>query len=166
MPPLDLAIRRALPLDAPCIASLYAELVRNPAVAVLPERIAQISRDENTALFVCEHQGAVCGTALVSLCADVMFQSQPFAVVENIVVSSSARSQGVGTLLLRQIEAFCLANDCSKIMLLSSIDREHAHRFFERAGFVGSSKRGFIKYRTSTLTVTRRSVDAHESADE
>ncbi|MDR3390358.1 MAG: GNAT family N-acetyltransferase [Sulfuriferula sp.] len=142
-----LAIRRALPADAAHIALLYAELVNNPAIAVLPERIEQISQDPNTALFVCENQGVVCGTALVSLCADVMFKSQPFAVVENVVVAASARGQGLGTLLLRHVEEFCLASDCSKMMLLSAIEREHAHRFFKRAGFTGSTKRGFVKYR-------------------
>jgi hypothetical protein len=32
-------------------------------------------------------------------------------------------------------------------MLLSSQEREDAHRFFERSGFVGSAKHGFVKYR-------------------
>ena len=153
MPNLELTVRRALPVDAESIAVLYAELVSNPAVNVSPERIAEVSKYQNTALFVCESQGVVCGTALVCLCSDVMFNSQPFAVVENVVVSPSARSQGIGTALLHHIEAFCLANDCSKIMLLSSINREHAHRFFERARFVGSSKRGFIKYRRNFVAM-------------
>ncbi|MES2947270.1 MAG: GNAT family N-acetyltransferase [Pseudomonadota bacterium] len=140
-------VRNALPGDAPRIAELYRQLVDHPAVAVLPERIASVSADPNTGLFVCEHLGEVEGTAMVSLCADVMFGTQPFAVVENIVVNEQLRGQGLGAALLRHIEAFCLANDCSKIMLLSSSQREHAHRFFEHAGFVGSKKCGFIKYR-------------------
>jgi len=147
MSKLEPIIRRALPVDAEGIAMLYAELVSHPAIVVLPERIAEVSQDSNTALFVCEGDKGLCGTALVSLCADVMFKSQPFAVVENVVVASSARSQGIGTMMLRHIEAFCLARDCSKIMLLSSANRVQAHRFFERAGFGGSEKCGFIKYR-------------------
>ena len=153
METIEPVVRHALPDDAEWIASLYAELVSNSAIAVLPERIREISKDLNTALFVCESKGVVCGTALVSLCADVMFKSQPFAVVENVVVSSSVRSQGIGTVLLRHIETFCLAHDCSKIMLLSSINREQTHRFFERAGFSGSSKRGFIKYRSKFVAM-------------
>jgi len=148
MTTLEATVRRALPSDANSIAALYTQLVSNPAVAVLPERIAEISRDPNTALFVCELESRVCATALVSLCADVMFKSQPYAVVENVIVDSSTQRLGVGTALFRHIEAFCLANDCFKIMLLSSTNREHAHRFFERAGFLGSSKRGFVKYRS------------------
>lgn len=147
MPALKPIVRIARPDDATSIARLYAQLVNNPQVDVLPERIAEISGNADVALLVCEHEGQVCGTAMVFLCADVMFKSQYFAVVENIVVDVAARGRGIGRVLVRHIESLCLARDCSKIMLLSSVEREQAHRFFERAGFVGSAKRGFIKYR-------------------
>jgi GNAT superfamily N-acetyltransferase len=149
MPILEITVRHALPIDTESIAVLYKQLASNPAVTVLPERIAEISNDANTVLFVCEQQNRVCGTALVALCADVMFKSQPFAVIENLIVDASIRRLGIGAALLRHIEVFCLAKDCSKIMLLSSSHREHAHRFFEHAGFVGSTKRGFVKYRSN-----------------
>ena len=145
--PRAITIRPAAPQDAGRIAALYAQLVGNTDIAVLPERIAEVSKDKNTGLFVALSNGIVNGTALVSLCSDVMFQSQPFGVVENVVVDSASRGQGIGAELFRHIEAFCLAHDCSKIMLLSSAGRENAHRFFERSGFAGSSKRGFVKYR-------------------
>ena len=47
----------------------------------------------------------------------------------------------------QNVEEFCIARDCSKIMLLSSISRVNAHRFFERPGLGSDSKRGFVKYR-------------------
>lgn len=140
-------IRPAKPNDSRRIAELYAQLVANPAVNVLPERIAQIADDPNTGLFVCERDGVVVGTALVSLCADAMFGFQPFAIVENIVVNQAHRGAGIGTALLTHIETFCLNRDCSKIMLLSASQRTDAHRFFEQAGFAGNTKRGFVKYR-------------------
>ncbi|WP_255991971.1 GNAT family N-acetyltransferase [Chitinolyticbacter albus] len=145
-------VRPAKPTDSNRIAELYAQLVDSPVINVMPERIAQLSDDPNTALFVCEHNGLVEGTALVSLCADAMFGFQPFAVVENIVVNQAHRGTGLGAALLQHIEAFCLGKDCSKIMLLSAIRREKAHRFFEREGFAGSSKRGFVKYRREFRT--------------
>ncbi|MBU4002009.1 MAG: GNAT family N-acetyltransferase [Proteobacteria bacterium] len=76
-----------------------------------------------------------------------MFQNQPFAVVENLVVNSACRGMGVGTALLCEVERFCQKANCSKIMLLSSVERIESHRFFEKVGFAGSVKKGFIKYR-------------------
>jgi N-acetylglutamate synthase-like GNAT family acetyltransferase len=149
---IEISIRLAKPRDAEGIAFLYKQLVDNVAIAVLPERISEISLDTNTALFVCEFLNSVCGTALVSFCADVMFNAQPFAVVENLVIDSAFRSQGIGSQLLHEIEVFCLNRNCSKIMLLSSSHREDAHRFFERTGFLGTSKRGFVKYRSDFVS--------------
>jgi N-acetylglutamate synthase-like GNAT family acetyltransferase len=140
-------IRSAQASDAERIAELYRQLVSNPAIAVQPERISAVAGDPNTGLFVCEWDGQVQGSALVFLCADVMFGTQPFAVIENVVVDEQVRGHGLGAALLRHIEAFCFASNCSKIMLLSSIQRKEAHRFFERAGFAGASKQGFVKYR-------------------
>ena len=149
--PFNRIIRRAVSSDAENIATLYRQLVDNTSVAVLPERIVQIAKDNNTALFVCEQDGRLCATALVSMCLDVMYRFQPYAVIENFVVDKSSRRNGTGTALINYIEEFCLNADCSKIMLLSTANRVTAHRFFERAGFNGSSKRGFVKYRREMM---------------
>jgi N-acetylglutamate synthase-like GNAT family acetyltransferase len=138
-----------MPADAESIESLYAELVHDSAVKVLPERIGQIIRDPNTRLLVAEIDDIVCGTALLALCNDVMYRDQPFGVVENIVVSSMVRRVGVGRLLMAQIEAIALETRCSKIMILSSSSRTQAHCFFESMGFDSGAKLGFVKYRKS-----------------
>ena len=140
-------VRRAKGSDASSIASLYAQLVNNPAVSVLPQTIDALAANGKSALLVCEVDAQVFATALVCLCEDVMFTTQPFAVVENVVVDSALRGQGIGRALFQAIEDFCRDSQCSKIMLMSSASRTDAHRFFERAGYAGSVKRGFVKYR-------------------
>lgn len=143
------SIRRASAHDAAAISGLYKQLVSNPAVAISPEHLATLSESEHHFVLVAEQGGLVSGTALLSLCEDVMFGTQPFAVVENVVVDQNVRSQGIGAALFREVEALCKRANCSKIMLLSSSQRTEAHKFFERLGFAGASKLGFVKYRTS-----------------
>jgi GNAT superfamily N-acetyltransferase len=143
-----ITVRKALPEDAERISDLYHQLVQSSAINVQASQIESISQDTGSALFVCELDRIVRGTALVSLCEDVMFGTQPFAVVENVVVLESFRAQGLGKALLETIESFCLSNNCSKIMLLSASHRSEAHKFFERVGFSGSVKAGFVKYRS------------------
>ena len=142
----ELQIRRAMSCDAAAIQHLYVQLVSNPAVAVSAEQVAKLSVSDHHVVLVAEQGGRVCGTALLSLCEDVMFGTRPFAVVENVVVDQDARSQGIGAALLREVEARCKQACCSKIMVLSAAQRVDAHRFFERQGFVGSAKVGFVKY--------------------
>lgn len=140
-------VRAAVAADAIALQSLYRQLVDDEKVNVAESQIQAIEDGGHGRLFVCENDGHVVATALVSLCADVMYGSQPFAVIDNIVVSRRCRGQGIGRLLLREVEQFCLLRDCSKVMLLSSALRVDAHRFFEHAGFRSDVKRGFVKYR-------------------
>jgi len=147
--PIAGLVRQATEFDATQIARLYGMLVSNPAMHVLPQRLAEVARDPNTALFVFDVGETLLGTVIVSLCADVMFGRRPFAVVENIVVDQTVRGLRIGERLLHAVEAFCTSADCSKIMLLSAASREAAHTFFERCGYSGSTKRGFVKYRAA-----------------
>ena len=139
--------RKATAADASAIAKLYRELATLSPINVLPERIDNIAHDSNTYLIVCDHDGDIIATALLTLCADVMFSHQPFAVLDNVVVSKNFQRNGVGKSLMDHIEQFCAEKDCSKIMLLSGSDNHVAHDFYTAMGYNPNAKLGFIKYR-------------------
>lgn len=141
-------IRTASRADAAAIESLYRQLVDDENINVTESQLQVLDEDARTGVLVCEIDGRVLGTVLVSLCADAMYAEQPFAVVENLVVDRQCWGKGIGQALLREVERFCLSRNCSKIMLLSSVSRVDAHRFFEHVGFRGDRKRGFVKYRS------------------
>lgn len=140
-------VRDAQPVDAPAIETLYRQLVNDDRIRVTPARIQTIISDARTRLLVCDIGLTVCATVLLSFCLDPMYGDQPFAVIENLIVDHSARGRGIGDALLQEVERICVAQCCSKMMLLSSTARLDAHRFFERHGFRGDAKRGFVKYR-------------------
>jgi len=141
-------IRQAKPTDADAIAYLYRLLTGDVRVDVRPARIAALlDRDDHT-LWVVQQGDCIVGTALVILCMDLMYGNQPFAVVENVIIDPAYRQQGLGWALLEHIEAACIAADCSKIMLQSSVTREDAHRLFRRLGYASDRKLGFVKYRS------------------
>lgn len=143
-----LVIRSAEPDDAAGLQRLYAQLVSDPGcIKVEPERLSAIAEDSNNLLLVAECDRGVVGTALLTLCLDPMFGSQPFAIVENVAVEPTYRKQGCGRALLEAIDHFALNADCSKIMLLSSQSRTGAHRFFVSMGYLEGEKCGFVKYR-------------------
>jgi GNAT superfamily N-acetyltransferase len=94
-----LIIQEALPEHATQVAALYRILVDSPHINVLPQRIRDIADDQNSYLYVAVRGGKVVGSVFVALCLDPMYGFQPFAVVENIVVSPESRISGVGTAL-------------------------------------------------------------------
>lgn len=140
-------IRRAQAADAEAIGNLYRALNTLSAPSVLPERIAALADSEHTHLLVCDDSGEIIATALVCLCQDVMFDSQPFALVENVVVSADYKREGIGKSMMDYIEAFCLKQDCSKIMLQTSSENRDARDFYAAMGYDPDAKIGFIKYR-------------------
>lgn len=140
-------IRRATAEDAEAIGQLYRELNTLSQPVVKAERIAALSESEHTHLLVCDEGEAIMATALVCLCEDAMFDAQPFAVVENVVVSAHHKRKGIGKSLMDYIDAFCLEKDCSKIMLLSSRENSAARDFYTAMGYNPDAKVGFIKYR-------------------
>lgn len=140
-------IRRAQAVDAEAIANLYRELNTLSPVSVLPERINSVANSNNTYLLVCDDACEIIATALVCLCQDVMFDNQPFALVENVVVSADYKREGIGKSMMDYIEAFCLEQDCSKIMLQTSSKNRDARDFYTAMGYDSDAKIGFIKYR-------------------
>ena len=139
-------IREAEPADAPAIEALYRTFVRNSAIRVLRTRVAAIRADTMNFLLVADDTGRIVGTAHLTMCMDAMFADAPYAVLENVVVTPDARHGGIGRALLARVDEIARANECTKIMLLSSTERADAHRFFVREGFDDDRKRGFVKY--------------------
>jgi GNAT superfamily N-acetyltransferase len=144
-----IAFRRARAEDADAVERLYRLLVDQADVRVTADSVAALE-DDATNLLVVGTRGAgadVVATALLVICRDVMYGGdQPFAVIENVIVDPGARGAGVGAALMAHLAAECRARRCTKIMLLSGASRAEAHRFFERCGYRGDVKRGFVAY--------------------
>ena len=51
------------------------------------------------------------------------------------------------TTSLAEHKQTALANDCTKLMLLSSTTRAPAHALFHHCGYTSDTKHGFVKYR-------------------
>jgi N-acetylglutamate synthase-like GNAT family acetyltransferase len=142
-----LNVRRGRAGDAAAIAELYRALVpADPNIAVDPAHVAALEADRFSQIWVVELEGAVCGTAFLTLCRDVMYGDQPFGIVENVIVAANARGRGAGRALMAQLERAARAARCTKLMLLSSSSRREAHAFFTQLGYDGERKRGFVKY--------------------
>jgi N-acetylglutamate synthase-like GNAT family acetyltransferase len=140
-------VRRARASDAAAVQELYRELVpgdRN--IAVDPAHLAALETDRFSQIWVVELEGSVRGTAFLTLCRDAMYGDQPFGVVENVVVTASARGRGAGRALMEELERAARDGRCTKLMLLSASARPEAHAFYAGLGYDGERKRGFVKY--------------------
>ena len=93
--------------------------------------------------------GAFVDTSLVAACAMITIPNltrgaSPYAVIENVVTHRGFRGKGLATAVLRCALDTAWKGGCYKVMLLSSVHRTAAHGLYQKVGFVGDQKVGFI----------------------
>lgn len=95
---------------------------------------------------VVEEQDKILATSCITIVPNLTRKGRPYAVIENVITHPDARRKGLGRAMIQLLIDFAKENDCYKVMLLSSIDRKEAHKFYESMGFNGDIKRGFTYY--------------------
>lgn len=134
-------IRRARESDLPAIDSLYHQLKPGeyeryaPRPAKFRAEFRKISRSRNHHLMVADFAGQIVGTIHVLIFHHLGHATRPSAIVENVVVADTMRSQGIGEKMLEAAKAVALRERCYKAALTSRRYRLAAHRFYERAGW-------------------------------
>ncbi len=84
----------------------------------------------------------VVGTCTVNLCANLSWSGRPYAIIENVIVDSNHRRQGIGNALLTFARSFAESAGCYKVALMTGSKRIETIKFYESAGFV-ANKTGF-----------------------
>lgn len=127
-------IRKARNYDAPALAELCGELGYPATRQQVVARLAAIEADPASRVFVAEDaDGRVVGWLQVAQQAHLA--EDEVAEVLGLVVAESERSTGVGAKLLQAAEAWVRERGAARMRVRSRIERERAHRFYERAGY-------------------------------
>ncbi len=99
---------------------------------------AGLLRDENYALFLAEAAGALVGFVhvLTAQSREIpLLVPRRFAVVDNLVVTESARRQGVASMLVEQAEGWAREQDLSEIELTVYEFNRGAIALYEKTGY-------------------------------
>ena len=127
-------IRAARNYDAQAIAELGDQLGYSANRQQIATRLAGIESEPSSRVLVAEDaSGRVIGWLHVA--ARTQLTEDACAEILGLVVDESARSNGIGALLVRAAEEWARSNGCVTVRVRSRDTRERAHRFYERAGF-------------------------------
>jgi len=85
-------------------------------------------------LLCAERNGKVVGFSSLSIQHN-FWQEGRIAYITTIIVDEKSRGQGVGTMLLDEIQETAGSRGCGKIELESAFHRREAHDFYEKMGF-------------------------------
>lgn len=132
------------------LGDLYQELMNKPSnLNKLEEVFKEIKADRRYILLGAFVEGELLGSLMGIICQDLVGDCKPFMVIENVVVSSRARRQGVGKKLMNAIEEIAHERDCYYIILVSGEQRKEAHIFYESLGYRDKKVEGYRKYLSS-----------------
>ena len=139
----DADLRSAGAIDADDVAALLCELGYPCDADDAARRIRAIGDNDRQALVVARVDGLVSG--LIAL--DFMYYLPLDTVtcrITALVVTPSARGQGLGRQLLREAERRARAGGAARLELSSGSQRTDAHAFYKACGFGDGTVR-FIK---------------------
>ena len=136
---MTLDIRKAIWNDLEDILALYAEPdIDNGTVLDLRSAEAileQMERYPNYTLYVAAIDNQVVGSFALLIMHNLAHMGASSAVVEDVVVNSKWRGQGVGSQMIKFAMGKAREAECYKIALSCSIDRDRAHKFYKSLGF-------------------------------
>lgn len=129
-----ITIRTAQPADAPFLGELLAQLGYPALTEDLPARLASLEDFPGTLALV-----AVDGQNVVGLITAHMIPSihapEPIALLTTLVVDSGYRGKGIGSQLVANAERWAAAQGAVRVSVVSGLQREDSHRFYERRNY-------------------------------
>lgn len=146
--PGAVAIRSAQRDDLPAILRLYSEGTLNPAQEkqyragseAYAAAFDAIAAEPNNHVYVAERGGRVVGTFQLTFIRQLSYGGGLVAQLESVFVDAAERSSGVGREMMQFARAEAERRGAFRIQLTSNVERERAHRFYERLGYRATHK--------------------------
>lgn len=154
----SVVIRRAAPADGPRILELDRELANFEKLTPPNDEegrrmLAWIFESGKLEALVAELDGRIEGIALFYETPSSTFRGRPALYLEDLVVSDSSRSRGVGEALMAALAREAVARNAFR-MEWSVLDwNVHAIRFYDRLG--AHTSKEWIKYALEDEALTK-----------
>lgn len=139
-------IRKAKLEDLQAILTLYQQLFPNEDYSEIGDFThtwSEILNDNKIKCFLLFKNEMALASCIVTIIPNLTRNQRPYAVIENVITHCEYRKMGLGREIMDKAVQCAKEQNCYKVMLLSSSKRMEAHKFYERIGFDGDSKKGF-----------------------
>jgi GNAT superfamily N-acetyltransferase len=110
----------------------------------LKEHWKEILSDPSLFYLVVEEDGILVSSCTMALIKNLTRSARPYGLIEQVVTHPDYRRKGYGTAVLKKAVDIAREKDCYKVMLMTSNKDEGTFKFYEKAGFDGEEKTGFI----------------------
>ena len=136
---MNLQIQKAYKSDLTSILNLYAESDidngKKLDLTAAEKLFDKILSYPNFNVYVALSNDKIIGTFELLIMDNLAHMGLSSAIVEDVVVHSDYRGQGVGKKMMQFAFEKCKKAGCYKMVLSSNIRRDRAHHFYESLGF-------------------------------
>ncbi len=140
----DVTFRTACKDDLPKLVELLAdddiaegrEQAKGDLLPAYAAAFDAMMQSQDNRILVAEQDGEIIGSLQLVFIAGLSRQGAKRAIVESVRVSSQARGQNTGTLLMKEAITQARAAGCKLVQLTSDKRRTRAHLFYRRLGFL------------------------------
>lgn len=105
----------------------------------------EIMNDESHIILCAKINGLVVGSILGIVCKELIGQSTPFMVLEDVAVLEPHRRLGIAKQLMLKMEEHAKLRKCNMIIFVSSEHRIGAHNLYESLGYGLDKVKGYRK---------------------
>ena len=134
-------IRNLIKSDLPQLSKLYEQFWGEKSdILKMEEQYSIIESEHSHIILVAESNNIIVGSVMGIVCNELYGECRPFLVVENMVVDKNFRRQGIGTVLLKELETAAKKLNCTQMILVTESDRTDACSFYEKYGFQKNNK--------------------------
>lgn len=141
-------IRELTAEDLPSLLELYIQLDEaNKDMTLEHSREVwekEIKNNKYIKYFGVVDNGKVVSTCYCVIMPNLTHNGKSICYVENVVTDINYRKQGLAKKVIYTGLEFAKQNNCYKAVLMSNVKRVEAHKFYEKIGFKGDSKKAFV----------------------
>jgi len=99
--------------------------------------------NNNIKYFLAEDNGKIIGLCYICIIPNLTYNGKPIGYIENVIVDKNYRKKGIGRKIMEMAIEYAKENNCYKAVLQSGAKRTEAHKFYEKIGFNGESKKAY-----------------------
>lgn len=132
--------------DIPQLAALYEQFWNEESsVESMYNNFCKFQEGDSYLLLSAVENNQLIGSVMGIICGELYGDCKPFMVLENMIVDSKHRNNGVGKALIAELEKRAVENSCSQIILVTDTNRIDACKLYESAGYNPETHKGFKK---------------------
>ncbi|AFQ44714.1 GNAT family N-acetyltransferase [Desulfosporosinus meridiei] len=143
-------VREMITEDIPQLAQLYKQFWNEESrIEKMYEGLKKLQKSGSHIMLSAVEGNQLMGSVMGVICGEIYGDCRPFMVLENMIVDECCRNNGVGKLLIAELEKKGIEKNCSQIILVTDRNRIDACKFYESAGYDPKTHIGYKKKLTN-----------------